>query len=43
VPVAAAGLADVGVRNASEAVLLGLEQHLLASAPGELLALTLGI
>jgi hypothetical protein len=43
VPVAAAGLADGGVRDAGEPVLLGREQHLLACAPGELLALTLGI
>ncbi|MEA2410182.1 MAG: hypothetical protein QOC77_743 [Thermoleophilaceae bacterium] len=42
-PVATAGLADVGVRDAGEPVLLGLEQHLLACAPGELLALTLGV
>jgi hypothetical protein len=38
VPVAAARLADVGVRDACEAVAGGVEQHLLASTAGLLLA-----
>jgi hypothetical protein len=43
VPVTAARLADVGIRDAAEAVAGGVEQELLARAAGELLALALRV
>jgi hypothetical protein len=43
VPVAAARLADVRVRDAAEAVAGGVEQQLLARTAGELLALALHV